>query len=413
MSSLGHEPSPDRIAADIEAIASFSETDPAIGYSRPTFSAPWAAARGYVVREAEKVGAVSSIDPAGNVHIRRPEHADASSVWLSGSHVDSVPSGGRYDGVMGVVIPLEILRVYPELPLELVIFAEEEGTTFGLGMLGSRSWVGELRSADLAQVKNKGGLSYLEAGAPYGVDPAAIDRWRIDPSRYRGLVEVHAEQGRSLWDSGGRVAAVRLINGRRQYEVDVQGQENHAGSTAMPGRRDALAGAAEMVGAVESLAGELGGSTVLTVGSLHVEPNAVNVIPGRSKFTIDFRAPEAEILSRGDRLIGERIAAIAKRRSLTQTLRESERIEPMPLDDTIVEALRDAARSIDAPIEAVTSGALHDAAILAPLVPTAMLFVASRDGISHNPEEFSRTEDIALAARILACAIERDTETAR
>ena len=404
MSSLEPKVNAERIAADIEAIAGFSESDQSIGHDRPTFSPSWAAARDYVIEQAAQAGAEHRIDPSGNVHIRNPQHA-GEQVWLSGSHVDSVPSGGRYDGVMGVVVPLEILRAHPELPVELIIFAEEEGTTFGVGMLGSRGWSGDLNADDLAALHNRDGANYLEAGAPFGVAGDQIAGALINPSGYIGLVEVHAEQGRSLWDAGKRVAAVRLINGRRQYGITVTGEENHAGSTAMPGRRDALAGAARMVVALEALAHELGRGAVITVGSLAVQPDAVNVIAGSVEFTIDFRAPEQGILESGNTEIGSRLRGIADERGLGITIDVSEEIAPMPLSDSVCTLLTSAAASIGEPIETVTSGALHDAAILAPLLPTAMIFVASRDGISHNPDEFSRVDDIALAARILVRAI--------
>ncbi len=395
-----------RIQADIDAIAQFSESPPEVGYDRPTFSPAWAHARDYVIAEAAAAGATHTVDPAGNIHICHPRHDTASSVWLSGSHVDSVPSGGRFDGVIGVVVPLEILRSRPDIPLELVIFAEEEGTTFGLGLLGSRAWVGDLGSQELATLSNQHGKTYLEAGAPYGVDQASLDLWEARIDRYAGFVEVHAEQGRALWDNDEPLAVVSLINGRRQYAVSVRGQENHAGSTAMVGRRDALAGSAEMLVALEALALELGNHTVITVGSIDAQPNSVNVIAGNVTFTIDFRAPDDQTLKRGDEKIHTTIEMIASRRNLAQTIKTVEEITPMPLDTGIVDALASAASRLDQPVGTMGSGALHDAAIVARRIPTAMLFVASRDGISHNPDEYSRVEDIALAAQVIEEALD-------
>ncbi len=413
----------ERIAADIEAIAEFSETPPAVGYSRPTFSEAWRAARDYVIEEATRAGCEHVVDAAGNVHIRHASVGWERAVWLSGSHVDSVPSGGKYDGVMGVLVPLEILRSRPDLPLELVIFAEEEGTTFNLGMIGSRAWTGALDVETLGRLTNVHGQTVLEAGKPYGLDAGRLRRaaeqvargeevaWtdRIDPTRYVGFVEVHAEQGLSLWDEGRQLAAVDRINGRRQYEVTVTGQANHAGSTGMVGRRDALAGAAEMVLAVERLGGELNeelAHTVATVGKLSCAPGAVNVIPGEVRFSVDLRAQEEELLTRAEEALRSGVAETAGRRGLTVELERSERIAPSPLSVEIGRALRDAgeAAGIDVPIR--PSGALHDAAIVAGTVPTAMIFVASKDGISHNPAEYSRAEDIAAAAEVLLRAIE-------
>jgi allantoate deiminase len=421
-----------RIAADIEAIAAFSESDPQVGYSRPTFSEPWKKAREYVISQAEAAGGECRVDAAGNVHIRHRSVGWEQPVWLSGSHIDSVPSGGKYDGVTGVVIPLEIMRACPALPLEIVVFAEEEGTTFNLGMLGSRVWTGEIGPDQLRSLTNRHGENVVEAGAACGVDAERLARcekrakserdgpsgpggdtdcddcdWltRIDPGRYLGMVEVHPEQGLSLWNEGIPLAAVDRINGRRQYDVHLLGQANHAGSTGMTGRRDALVGAGEVVVALEELGRELDRTlpyTVMTVGILQVQPGAINVIPGAVRMTLDFRAQDEEMLDRGEKEMRHRVAEIAERRRLVAEVTRTERVMPSPLSPRISRALRRAAKARKMDIPVVPSGALHDAAIIARSVPTAMIFVASRDGISHNPEEFSRVEDIALAARILA-----------
>jgi allantoate deiminase len=326
---------------------------------------------------------------------------------------------------MGVVIPLEVIRARPDLPLELVIFAEEEGTTFNLGMIGSRAWTGALDTAELDRLTNRHGETVAEAGARYGLDPERLRAaqaqatqtrgdaagrsntpWtdRIDPERYFGMVEVHAEQGVSLWDSGVPLAAVDRINGRRQFEVRVSGQANHAGSTGMPGRRDALAGAAEIVLALEALGNRLNEErayTVATVGTVSVAPGAVNVIPGEVRCSVDMRAQEDELLERAEGSLRHTVGEVTQRRGLEARVERSERIAPSPLSAEIGRALKAAAGEIGLDIPIRPSGALHDAAICAAALDTAMVFVASRDGISHNPEEFSRSEDIAAAAEVL------------
>ncbi len=319
-----------------------------------------------------------------------------------------------------MVIPLEILRVRPELPLELVIFAEEEGTTFSLGMLGSRAWSGAMDLDLLEQLKNRHGRSPAEAGASDGLDltrlraadsSGAPAPWtdRLDPRRYLGLVEVHAEQGVSLWDAGLPVAVVDRINGRRQFEITVTGQANHAGSTGMTGRRDALAGAAEMVTAIEALGRKLDGQapySVCTVGRMVVAPGAVNVIPGEVFFSVDMRGQEEELLQEGEDALRQAAGEIASRRGLGHVVTRSEAIPPAPLSAEVGRALHEAAAEVGLDVPIRPSGALHDAAILADQVPTAMIFVASRQGISHNPAEFSRIEDIVRAAEVLSRMIE-------
>ncbi|MDX1944036.1 MAG: Zn-dependent hydrolase [Pirellulaceae bacterium] len=399
----------DRLARDIAAIAAQPLST---GANRPTFSPAWVAARNYVIAQAQQFGCLVLIDPAGNVHIRQVSNGFRNQpVWLSGSHLDSVPNGGDFDGVLGVVAPLEVLRAAHEdgvknLPLELVIFAEEEGTTFGLGMLGSRAWAGTLSVDQLGKVRNAQGENYLQAGERWGVRPNEITADGFRPSDYAGMIELHIEQGPAMWNRGQPVAVVSAINGRRQYRAEIRGVANHAGSTSMTDRRDALAGAAEMMTYLEGLMPTLSPRAVATVGQIQCWPSAVNVIPEKAVFAIDFRAPDNEVLARGDAQIRERFAALVARRGLSGSLDASEALPAVPLDPRICERLSQTANRLGhGTLPETTSGALHDAAILAPFLPTAMLFVASKDGISHNPAEFSRMEDIALATEILYEAV--------
>jgi hydantoinase/carbamoylase family amidase len=407
----------DRIAADIEAIGGMTQA-PGAGADRPTFSAAWRQARDYCVAAAERAGCHWREDAAGNVHVR-PRTVDWSRrVWLSGSHLDSVPHGGDFDGVVGVVAALEALRAAHEdgrndLPLEVVLFAEEEGTTFGLGMLGSRGWAGTLDAQTLGTLRDAQGRSWWKAGAGHGAAADRLAADRLDPAAYAGFVEVHIEQGPAMWKHDRHVALVTAIAGRRQYAVTLRGVANHAGSTGMDDRHDALAGAAEVISAVECLPDLLGDHAVATVGRIAVEPNAVNVIPARAEFTIDLRAPEDDALGLGDERIRALVAAAALRRGLDHEVRQTESLPAVRLDAALADRVRAAAGRLGmAPLPEAVSGALHDAAILAPLVPTVMLFVASRDGVSHNPAEFSRIDDIAAATRLLAAVVEAPPEPA-
>jgi allantoate deiminase len=398
----------DRIAHDIEAIAAFTEEDPRVGYSRPTFSPSWRRARDYVIGQAALAGCADRVDAAGNVHARSAARGWAEKVWLCGSHIDSVPTGGKFDGVVGVVVALEVLRSVPDAPMELVLFAEEEGTTFNLGMIGSRAWAGTLSSSEMSALLNRSGENYLTAGAPHGVDAERIASERLAPGAYKGLIETHVEQGPGLWKAGIPAAVVTAIAGRKQYQCTLEGMANHAGATRMSDRRDSLAGAAKAIVALESLGRELDGQerqTVITVGRLDVQPNAVNVIPGRVRFSIDLRARGAEVLERGDARVRELLSGIAAERNLQLQVSCTESLPPVPMDKGVCARLRSAARRLGQDLPDTASGALHDTAILAPFIPAAMLFVASRDGISHNPAEHTRMEDIAAAARIVAEAV--------
>ena len=400
----------ERIARDIQAIAAFTP-NPGQGSDRPTFSPSWRKARDYVIAEAAKVGCYHRVDAAGNVHLRQKSVAWSTPCWLAGSHLDSVPGGGDYDGVLGVVAALEILRAAAEdgkksLPFEAIIFAEEEGTTFGLGMLGSRGWVGTLDAKALGALKNSQGEDYWQAGKPHDTDPSKLEASRLKPSDWLGFLELHIEQGVGMWKRGETVALVTGINGRRQYAVTFGGVANHAGSTGMADRHDALAGAAEVVAGLESLAPAVGPRVVATVGRITVEPNAVNVIPASASFTIDVRAPEDSQLIEADARVRKLVKEAAAKRGLSSEIKQTESLPAVGLSAKLADRIRQAATSLSlTKLPETTSGALHDAAILAPIIPTIMLFVASKDGISHNPGEFSRTEDMATATRLLYEAV--------
>jgi allantoate deiminase len=215
-------------------------------------------------------------------------------------------------------------------------------------------------------------------------------------------VEVHAEQGPGLWNNGMRVAIVTAIAGRYQYSCRMLGRANHAGSTAMADRQDALAGTADAVLQLEALARDLLLDTVITVGRIGCLPNAINVIPGLAFFSIDFRSPHNDVLVEGDLRIRALLSDIAERRGLKVEIDQTEALRAEALDADLCARLRSAAiRSGFSEVPDTVSGALHDAAVMASHVPSAMLFVASKDGISHNRDEFSRIKDIAAAAEIL------------
>jgi allantoate deiminase len=395
-----------RIRADIEAISGFTQT-PGGGATRPTFSPQWKAARDYVIAQA--AGCSVRIDAAGNVHARPAGLGWDQPAWLCGSHIDSVPCGGDFDGVAGVVVALELIRSAADegvagAAVELVIFAEEEGTTFGLGMIGSRAWAGELCARQLGELRNAAGQTYLQAGASLGVDPDRLPREQLEAGRYLGFIEVHIEQGPGMWRRGDRLAVVSAIAGRKQYRVVVSGEANHAGATSMRDRRDALAAAAEMITALEQI---VTGEAVITVGRLINHPNAVNVIPDRVEFTVDLRAGDDAVIEQCDEALRARAAEICRRRMTTVEIDLTESIAASPMDKPLCRRLLRACGPDGPPM--TVSGALHDAAVIARFMPTAMLFVPSRGGISHNPAEFSRVEDIAAAAQVVERVVRRPT----
>ncbi len=348
---------------------------------------------------AAAAGCKTRVDAAGNLHARPSSIDWPAPAWLSGSHIDSVPTGGKYDGVVGVVAALEVLRSAHEakqvVPLELVIFAEEEGTTFGIGMIGSRLWTGTDTLASMKSFLNSQGKNYFEAGASHGV--RAGDLWtdRIDPAHFRGFVEIHIEQGPALAEARIPIAVVTAVAGRKQYTIELKGMANHAGSTPMKSRSDALLAAAKMIVQISEMPEQISAQTVATVGRILCEPNAVNVIPGGVSFTVDLRSADPADLVRGHDKLQE---LVRETDALEANIIKTEDQPVVKMNAELVTLLRTTGPG---KLPTTTSGALHDAAILAPHLPTAMLFIASRDGVSHNPAELSRLEDIAEAARIL------------
>ena len=377
----------DRIAADIAAIGAITQT-PGNGATRPTFSVEWGLARDYVIAEAKWLGCIARIDAAGNVFVKPASLLAQQPTWLCGSHIDTVPHGGNYDGVAGIVVALELLRSAHEegktIPLELVIFAEEEGPTFGLGMLGSRALVGELTAERLGALKNKEGQTYLEAGKPFGVVAEQIAAARLDPDNHLGLIELHIEQGPAMWEENVPFAVVHAIAGRLQYKAKFIGEPNHAGSTPMNYRSDALVAAASFITGVQQLAHDLGPPSVATVGRIECEPNAVNVIPGIVRLTVDVRSPSAATLKECDR----RLKAFFTDGGVSVEFDffSTEDQPPVPMHSSLVDALKRSAAIVGlGDVPTAVSGALHDSAVLAPHLPTVMLFVPSKGGISHNP----------------------------
>jgi allantoate deiminase len=284
---------PKRLWHDIETLASFSAAGE--GVNRLTFSPEDRAARAYLRDQMTAAGLqVVEIGPGVMLGRLSPPGSSGPAV-LSGSHIDAVPAAGRFDGIVGVVGALEVGRVLAEQrvalkhPYEVVIYPEEEGTRFGAVLTGSKAWVGELDAQQLAVMKDRDGISYLAAMEAYGLRAADLEEQRFKPGRAKALLELHIEQSVVLEECGRQIGVVTSITGIRGFEVRLKGISNHAGATPMARRCDALAGAAEMVLALERLAPTLGPHTVCTVGQISCSPGARNVIAGEVRFSIDFR----------------------------------------------------------------------------------------------------------------------------
>jgi allantoate deiminase len=397
----------DRVWRDIDALATFSAGGE--GVNRLTFSDEDRAARAYLREQMTSAG-LEVMEFSPGVMLGRLNPTDsAEPAVMSGSHIDAVPAAGRFDGIVGVVGALEVGRVLAEQrvalrhPYEVVIYPEEEGTRFGAVLTGSKAWVGELSPQQLASMQDRHGISYLSAMETYGLKAADLERQRFKPVRAKAVLELHIEQSVVLEECGVQIGVVTTITGIRGFEVTLRGVANHAGATPMDRRRDALAGAAEIMLALERLAPTLGPHTVCTVGQLACSPGARNVIPGEVRFSIDFRDIEG-LDAKWDQ-VEPRIRAIASDRHLALEMRPLSASEPVTLSPTIQDVLEQVCSRRGFSCMRMPSGAVHDAQVMARLVNTGMIFIPSRGGRSHCPEEYSEPAQVEQGVNVLLDAV--------
>jgi hydantoinase/carbamoylase family amidase len=390
-------PDPARIAARLEELWAIAH-GPAGGADRPAYSPAEAAATRLVAGWARDAGLTPGLDQFGNLWAL-PDDASGPLV-TSGSHVDTVPDGGRYDGALGTVLGLEAAA---ELGAGagLLVCAAEEAPRFGAGTLGSRQLVGTLTREDLKLICDGDGISAADALAAYLDELSDLPRIEPPLRRLRAHAEVHVAQRRALRGLG----VVTAVASPRRFAVQIEGQAGHSGEVAMSERRDALAAAAEVVLAVEAAARAEPPETVATVGTLHVSPGAVSVIPGRVQLAIDARAIEAESLARVESAIRAAVAEIAARRSVTAETELVRAGDPVTMDPALVAAALRAARNLGISAAETWSGAGHDAQHLTALAPALLLFVPLHGGESHTPEEGADMDEVVQAAKVMAAVL--------
>jgi hydantoinase/carbamoylase family amidase len=387
------------LAADLQEAARIGADGR--GVSRFAWTPELAQANEWLVGRLEELGLETEIDAAGNVFGRWNE-GEGSAV-LVGSHLDTVPCGGRYDGALGVLAALDVVgalkrsQVSLRRPLWVVSFNDEEGSRLQTGMLGSRAFVGDLDLED-----------WRRRGVPEAMASGGFDFERLPESRgiegVGAYLELHIEQGPVLEEEGVDLGVVTGISGLLGLRVTLTGEANHAGTTPMASRRDALAGAARVVLALREEARARGDMTA-NVGILEVAPGGFNVIPGTAGFTIDVRSGESEAFARAEAFVRETLERVAAEEQLGLDVSETHRKPPTPLDPELQERLTAAAEAEGATVRRMPSGAGHDAMVLAKHVPAAMLFVPSRAGVSHSPDEYTAPEHCELGARVLARAV--------
>jgi allantoate deiminase len=409
MPTIDRARSAERIERDIETLAGPEYTRSEEAIRRYAYAPEYRATLDYFVRELEAIGFEISYDPVGTLVARnRPP---GEKVFGIGSHCDSNRNGGKYDGTMGVVTALEVCRLNAELgfdlPLQLISFLEEEGSGFGQMLLGSRITAQRVTEEELREQFRAidDGRSFWEHAEDAGYEPA---RWRdslqiLDD--LTGWVELHIEQARVLQDTGNRIGIVTAIAGYIHADVLLEGRSDHAGATPMDFRLDVAPTAARIVLEVERLAREAGDGTVGTVGEIEFQPGLINVVPGQARLSLDTRG----VVEEGFHSVAQGIESFAQEAAaengLTATYRQRQTLPVTHMDDRLVAALHEAVRSTGEPFMLMPSGAAHDTMCVADHVPTVMVFVPCRDGISHAPDEEADPADAALGAEIILTAI--------
>jgi allantoate deiminase len=354
-----------------------------------------------------------SVDAAGN--LRGLWHPEAASRLVLGSHIDTVPDAGAYDGVLGVFLALELVeqaqREGLPLAIEVIAFSEEEGVRFGVPFIGSRAVAGRFDPALLA-LRDADGVSLDGALRNFGLDPADLNS-AILGSEAVGFLEIHIEQGPVLEAEDLSLAVVTAIAGQTRLEVTFSGQANHAGTTPMHLRQDALAAAAEWISAVESLARNHSGesSLVATVGKIFVEPNAGNVIAGKATVSLDIRSDRDPFRQATVEELLRTAESIAARRGAICTSRIQMEQPAVPMDEQLTAILGESVEAAGFPLRRMPSGAGHDAMVMATRLPSAMLFLRSPGGISHHPAESVREQDVAAALEASAIFLRRIAQT--
>ncbi|WP_342513735.1 Zn-dependent hydrolase [Sporosarcina sp. FSL K6-1522] len=392
-----------RIEEHIELLSRFTAT-PGEGVTRLTYSPEDLQARNYIKEKMASYGLNVSEDGFGNIFGKLDGAlANAPSV-IVGSHFDSVPNGGAYDGTAGVVVGLEVAALFqehklkPTYPLEIIAMVEEEGSRFGGGLMGSRGMMGLLTEEDFNKLADKDGILATDAMTDIQLDPSK-DKLR-HPVTIKAFLELHIEQGPILEEKGIQVGVVEAIVGLSQLEVTVQGQAGHAGTTPMDRRADALVSAAQIIADLPLIALNEGDGTVITTGRLHVFPNGANVIPDKVVFTVDIRSGKEAHVQNAIRQV-EALVRARDSGGISTSTEQLLYIAPKALDEKVRSSLKQASDALTIPYCSINSGAGHDAMVFSDFTACGMIFIPSKNGLSHCPEEWSDAGHLANGTDIL------------
>lgn len=375
------------------------------GVTRLSLTDEERAAKDRVAVYMEEAGLSVREDAAGNLFGRREGRNPDAPAVLVGSHVDSVYDGGNFDGPLGVLAGIEVVQtmeegvIQTENPVEVVAFTDEEGARFSFGMIGSRALAGRLSPEDLDH-EDENGVSIANAMRDYGLDPGRIGEAARPSGSVAAYVELHIEQGRVLENEGLPVGVVTGIAAPVWRRLVFTGETGHAGTTPMELRRDALAAAAEVMAVIEAEASATG-SSVATVGQLGVEPGGINIIPGRVELSLDLRDIDEGTRDLVEERILQRAREVCGKRGVGFETEVLQRMAPASCSQTVRGAVEDACEKLGIGPYTLASGAAHDGMQLVGLCPVGMIFIRSKNGVSHSPDEWSSKEDCEVGANVL------------
>jgi len=401
-----------RLNAEIETLAAISDAEPP-AVTRIVFTSTDLKARAWMIARCEEAGLAVRQDAIGNIFARWNGADSGAPAVGTGSHIDAIPNAGKYDGVVGVLGGLEAIRALqrngfqPKNSIELLVFATEEPTRFGIGCLGSRLLSGTLSADVAAKLKDHDGESVDEVRRRAGFSGSLQDV-RLTTGYYKAFLELHIEQGPLLERARTSLGIVKSIAAPASLRISIEGAGGHAGGVLMPDRKDALCAAAELILAIENVARSSGAAdTVATVGVCDVFPGAVNSIPSRVGITLDIRDTDLGRRDEAMRKIERASQQIAAKRQVSIKSAVLNADAPADCAPEVRAALAESSRQHGFPFLEMVSRAYHDSLFISRIAPTGMLFIPCRNGYSHRPDEYAAPEDIARGAQVLAEALAR------
>ena len=400
----------ERVEKLLAGIAEFGKTPK--GITRMAYSPEDFAAQKWLLEQVKDLKLTIREDAVGNTFLRKEGKNDSLAPVAMGSHLDSVVQAGAYDGIVGVVGALEALYMLQDeelnRPIEVIIFRAEESSRFGFATIGSKIMSGSGEPKKFSTGAKKNDETFEECLRQNGYNPDNYKEAIKKEGCFHCFFEMHIEQGKVLYETGDQIGIVHNIAAPTRFKIIVEGIADHSGATPMDFRKDALVAGAKLILAIQAAAqDEAENGTVATVGVVEVEPSSINVIPGKTTLWVDLRGVQIDSIQTAMQNINEAVSTVAEDDGVRITVDMLTADKPVALSEELPETLDEICREKDLRYRHMNSGAGHDAMHMAKLAPTSMIFIPCKEGISHNPAEYARPEDIAAGIEVLAAAVKR------